>query len=112
MFARPERATLMKTVSTAVIFGVALVSIVSFVQAEPVTYDLPEEVAALKPGAGIEAAQSNCVACHSADYIAMQPPKKGKAFWEAEVTKMIKTYGAPINEADAKAIADYLAQTY
>jgi hypothetical protein len=52
------------------------------------------------------------VACHSADYIAMQPPKKGKAFWEAEVTKMIKTYGAPINEADAKVIADYLAQTY
>jgi hypothetical protein len=42
----------------------------------------------------------------------MQPPKKGKAFWEAEVTKMIKTYGAPINEADAKVIADYLAQTY
>ncbi|MEA2833008.1 MAG: sulfite dehydrogenase (cytochrome) subunit [Methylobacteriaceae bacterium] len=109
MFTRPERATLMKTVSTAVIFGAALVS---FVQAEPVTYDLPEEVAALKPGPGIEAAQSNCVACHSADYIAMQPPKKGKAFWEAEVTKMIKTYGAPINEADAKVIADYLAQTY
>jgi mono/diheme cytochrome c family protein len=99
----------MKTVSTAAIFGAALVS---FVQAEPVTYDLPEEMAALKPGPGIEAAQSNCVACHSADYIAMQPPKKGKAFWEAEVTKMIKTYGAPINEADAKVIADYLAQTY
>jgi mono/diheme cytochrome c family protein len=109
MFARSKRAS---AVSTVVIFGVALVSIVSFVQAEPVTYDLPEEVAALKPGPGIEAAQSNCVACHSADYIAMQPPKKGKAFWEAEVTKMIKTYGAPINEADAKVIADYLAQTY
>jgi hypothetical protein len=25
---------------------------------------------------------------------------------------MIKTYGAPIAEADAKTIADYLAQTY
>jgi hypothetical protein len=36
----------------------------------------------------------------------------GKAFWEAEVTKMIKAYHAPISEADAKAIADYLAKTY
>jgi mono/diheme cytochrome c family protein len=102
----------MKMISAAAMFGVALVSIGGIVQAEPVTYDLPEEVAVLKPGPGIEAAQSNCVACHSADYIAIQPPNKGKAFWEAEVTKMIKTYGAPINEADAKVIADYLAQTY
>jgi uncharacterized protein (DUF697 family) len=42
----------------------------------------------------------------------MQPAKKGHAFWSAEVTKMIKVYGAPIEEADAKAIADYLAATY
>jgi mono/diheme cytochrome c family protein len=80
--------------------------------ADPVTYDLPEETAVLRPGPGLETAQSNCVACHSADYIAMQPPKRGKAFWDGEVTKMIKTYGAPITEADAKVIADYLAQTY
>lgn len=80
--------------------------------AEPVTYDLPEETAVLKPGPGVETAQSNCVACHSADYIAMQPPKRGKAFWEAEVTKMMKTYGAPIAESDGKIITDYLTQTY
>ena len=35
---------------------------------------------------------------------------KGKAFWEAEVAKMIKTYKASISEADAKAIADYLSR--
>ena len=80
--------------------------------AKPVTYDLPEETAVLRPGPGIDAAQANCVSCHSADYIAMQPPKKGKAFWEAEVTKMIKVYGAPIEEAEVKAITDYLTQTY
>jgi hypothetical protein len=39
-------------------------------------------------------------------------PNKGKAFWEAEVTKMIKVYGAPIVEAEVKAIPDYLTQTY
>ena len=42
----------------------------------------------------------------------MQPPGKGKAFWESEVTKMIKVYHAPIDEADGKAIAAYLTDTY
>ncbi|HZY11773.1 MAG TPA: cytochrome c [Beijerinckiaceae bacterium] len=92
--------------------GLTLIGAATLALAEPVTYDLPEETAVLKTGPGLEAAQSNCTACHSADYLAMQPPKRGKAFWDAEVTKMIKTYGAPIAEADAKAIADYLAQTY
>jgi hypothetical protein len=44
------------------------------------------------------------MSCHSVDYIAIQPPKKGQAFWEAEVTKTIKTYKAPNDEADIKAI--------
>jgi mono/diheme cytochrome c family protein len=102
----------MKITSTAAFLALLLPGIASLAKAEPLTYDLPEETAVLKPGPGLDAAQSNCVACHSADYIAMQPPKRGKAFWDAEVTKMIKTYGAPIGEADAKTIADYLAQTY
>jgi len=35
-----------------------------------------------------------------------------KDFWLAEVTKMIKVYGAPIDEADVGKIADYLAATH
>jgi sulfite dehydrogenase (cytochrome) subunit B len=103
---------MIKITSTAAFLALLLPGIASLAGAEPLTYDLPEETAVLKPGPGLDAAQSNCVACHSADYIAMQPPKRGKAFWDAEVTKMIKTYGAPIAEADAKTIADYLVQTY
>ena len=80
--------------------------------ASPVRYDLPEDTAKLKPGPGAEVAEAHCLSCHSPDYIAMQPAGKGPAFWTAEVTKMIKVYGAPIAEADAKAIADYLAATY
>jgi len=38
--------------------------------------------------------------------------KSKKDFWLAEVTKMIKTYGAPIDEADVPKIVDYLAATY
>jgi hypothetical protein len=39
-------------------------------------------------------------------------PRFGKEFWQAEVTKMIKVYGAPIDERDASKIVDYLAATY
>ena len=65
----------------------------------------------LKPGPGVETAVV-CRACHSADYISTQPSGKGKAFWRAEVQKMIKVYKAPIAEADAATITDYLATNY
>jgi mono/diheme cytochrome c family protein len=92
-------------VSTAVIFAAS---------AKPVSYPLPDETAAFKPGPGVEFAQNNCTACHSADYIQTQPrgAKFKKDFWQAEVTKMIKVYGAPIGEADVGPIVDYLAATY
>jgi hypothetical protein len=35
-----------------------------------------------------------------------------KDFWQAEVTKMIKVYGAPIDDADVPKIVGYLAATY
>jgi mono/diheme cytochrome c family protein len=84
------------------------------VNAKPVTYTLPDETAAFKPGPNLETVQGNCGACHSADYINTQPqgPAFKKAFWEAEVTKMIKVYGAPIDEADVPKIVEYLTQTH
>ena len=82
--------------------------------AAPVGYKLPEEASAFKPGAGLEVVQGNCTACHSADYIKTQPrgEKFKKDFWAAEVTKMIKVYGAPIDDADVSKIVDYLAANY
>lgn len=81
--------------------------------AKPQTYALPEEtVTALRDGPGKETAQNNCAACHSLDYITTQPPKKGRAFWEGAVRKMVKVYHAPISDADAQTIIDYLAATY
>jgi mono/diheme cytochrome c family protein len=99
------------TIVSASVFAVVLAGAAL---AAPKTYQLPDETATFKPGSGpgFEAAQNNCAACHSADYINYQPPKKGKAFWEAEVHKMIKLYKAPIEENDAKAIIEYLANTY
>jgi hypothetical protein len=34
------------------------------------------------------------------------------ACWDAEVTKMIKVMGAPVDEAGARAIKDYLTKNY
>jgi sulfite dehydrogenase (cytochrome) subunit B len=79
---------------------------------KPLSYSLPDETAVFRPGPGSEAAQNSCLSCHSADYVNFQPPKKGAAFWDAEVQKMIKVYRAPIDEKDAKTIANYLASVY
>lgn len=96
-----------------VLLAIALAAGFGSVTAAPVNYQLPNEVAAFRPGPNLEAAQGNCSACHSADYIKTQPPMKDKkAFWQAEVTKMIKVYGAPIDDADVGKIVDYLAATY
>ncbi len=102
------RTAILLAASSSLFFGSAGLAVF----ASPVTYALPPETAQLRPGPGVEVAQTNCTACHSADYIATQPPGKGKAFWEGEVTKMIKTYKAQITEEDARAIADYLAAAY
>jgi mono/diheme cytochrome c family protein len=84
------------------------------VDAAPISYTLPEETAAFKPGANVDVVKNNCTACHSSDYVQTQPrgPKFAKDFWQAEVTKMIKVYGAPIDDADVGKIVDYLTANY
>jgi len=82
--------------------------------AKPVHYELPDETAAFKPGPDLDVVQGNCGSCHSADYILTQPqgPKFKKDFWQAEVTKMINVYGAPIDQKDVPKIVEYLSTTY
>jgi cytochrome c5 len=69
------------------------------------------EHARLKVGPGSDVTQTQCQLCHSTDYIGMQPPGDAKQ-WEGVVTKMIKVFGAPLSEADAKIITEYLARSY
>jgi mono/diheme cytochrome c family protein len=85
---------------------VALAAFVTF----PAAADEP--VIQLKQGPGLDKVEGNCAACHSLVYIQMNSPFLNGAGWNAEVTKMIKGYGAPINDADAKAIVDYLTANY
>lgn len=65
----------------------------------------------LAEGEGRAETESFCATCHSKRYITMQPPLPA-ATWEAEVNKMIKTFGAPIPEASAKKIISYLQTHY
>jgi len=71
-----------------------------------------EKPVALKKAPGLDKVEANCGACHSLDYIQMNSPYPNGALWDAEVGKMIKAYGAPITDADAAAIKDYLAKNY
>lgn len=66
----------------------------------------------LRDGPGRQLVESNCVMCHSLDYIPMNSPFLDRKGWEASVNKMIKVMGAPIAEADAQKIVDYLAGQY
>lgn len=77
-------------------------------------YTLPDETATLTKShdVGYEKAEANCAACHSVDYINMQPRGKGKDFWNGVVHKMTHVYGAPIDEADVTAIVEYLSKNY
>jgi sulfite dehydrogenase (cytochrome) subunit B len=71
-----------------------------------------EQPVQLKKGEGLDKVEGNCAACHSLDYVLMNSPFPSVAVWDATVTKMIKAFGAPIDEADAKVIADYLKKNY
>ncbi|HKS86420.1 MAG TPA: cytochrome c, partial [Pseudolabrys sp.] len=53
----------------------------------------------LKKGPGLDKVEANCQACHTLAYIPMNSPFLNAAGWDAEVTKMIKAYGAPIDAA-------------
>jgi cytochrome c5 len=87
----------------AIVFALALIP--AFARAE-------EPAVQLKQAPGRDVVEGYCSACHSLDYIVMNSPFLDAARWDAEVAKMIKAFGAPIDPADAKTIGDYLKENY
>jgi mono/diheme cytochrome c family protein len=71
----------------------------------------PAPAVDLAPGDGLPEVQIYCNTCHGTRYITMQPPLPA-ATWEAEVNKMIKTYGAAIPEDSTRKIILYLQAHY
>lgn len=76
------------------------------------TITLPEETVEYKVSPGVDLARSYCMGCHSADYVLTQPPGMPRSFWEAEVNKMKKAFGAPLPDDQVIPLVDYLVRTY
>lgn len=65
----------------------------------------------LAPGEGKAEVEGYCSVCHSTRYITMQPSLPATA-WDAEVTKMKKTFGATIPDEATSKILGYLQTHY
>lgn len=87
-----------------------LLLLVTGAQAAPLM-TLPSEPIGFKPSPGVELATSQCLICHSSQYITTQPVMP-RAFWKASVEKMQAKYGAPINNEQVAPLVDYLTRTY
>ncbi|MBB1596286.1 sulfite:cytochrome C oxidoreductase subunit B [Achromobacter sp. UMC46] len=90
--------------------AVALVTVSACASAAALDIQLPPETATLHPGTGTQSA-AMCLMCHSVDYLSSQPPMP-LGFWDAEVKKMVGTYGAPIPAEQVPLIVQYLNQAY
>lgn len=73
--------------------------------------DYPQFTPELAPGEERELVRGYCSSCHSTTYINMQPPLPRET-WQAEVNKMINTFGAQIPEEIAGRIVAYLQAHY
>lgn len=71
------------------------------------TVVLPSDEPPLPDGPGKADVDMACHSCHSSRYLTSQPKLSRKA-WTAEVDKMRAAYGAPIEDASAPKIVDYL----
>ena len=89
---------------------IAILALLAAALAAPAFAD--EQPINLKKAPGLDVVEGNCAACHSLDYVQMNTPFLNAAGWDAEVSKMIKLFGAPISDEDAKKIADYLKANY
>jgi len=107
-----KRTTELKTITLLVSFLVTFAA-AGATLAQKKSIDLPNDnsMAQLKAGSGRDAVKNKCAICHSTDYIVRQPHLDARK-WEAEVKKMMTLFGAPVSEADAKEIVDYLVRNY
>jgi hypothetical protein len=68
---------------------------------------LPEVKFELPQGKGRETVVGQCAMCHTLAYIPLQPPLS-RDQWTAVVTKMQKTFSAPIPDDKIAECVDYL----
>lgn len=74
-------------------------------------WTLPAEKTQLKEGDGLKALSTNCLLCHSMDYVSTQPVLT-RAQWTAGVEKMRARFGAVISTNAIPTIVEYLTRNY
>jgi len=68
---------------------------------------LPQYPPEVAQGPNVEVYSRNCLLCHTARYVSMQPHFP-RSVWQSEVKKMIDAYGAVISDGDQTLIIEYL----
>jgi len=66
----------------------------------------------LRAGPGREATEANCSICHTVEYIPMNAPAMDRSGWQKSLQKMRERFGAPLSDADAQVVLDYLSANY
>ena len=66
----------------------------------------------LKDAPGRDLTVGRCIVCHSLDYIPANAPAMNRATWQKTLQKMKDRFGAPLTDAEAKEILDYLDASY
>ncbi len=91
---------------------VALLALVTAALATALASRAQEEGVVLKDGKGKALVESACALCHSLDYIEMNSVFLDRKGWDAEVTKMVKAFGLPLEREDQLVVIDYLDARY
>lgn len=73
----------------------------------PAPAGLYSVITKLPEAPGYASFQNNCISCHSARYVQMQPDLSEES-WMTLVTKMQKSFGAPVPDSSVKEIVQYL----
>jgi len=96
------------------LFFILALNVLAPVHARTKTIELPADGVYLKPSnlPGYEKALTNCVACHSAEYMQYQPPTAARPYWENMVKRMKTVFKAPIEESDIPTIVEYLVKVF
>lgn len=64
------------------------------------------------PGEGRDLFVARCTSCHSIDYVEMHARFGTRQVWETAVNKMRNAFKAPLTDAEARQILDYLERQY
>lgn len=100
------------TLIAAGLLATTLVTSVAFAATKSI--QLPPDGVQLKSNSlpGFDKALTNCLACHSAEYMLYQPPTSARPYWDAMVKRMKTVFKAPIEDTDIPVIVDYMVKTY